>query len=364
MPNRNRHRSTQQMNTPAGRPIVAVQVNPAQLWAEQPTVVVNAEICPDPVQQDPQNVVRLKDQVAQLKKANKEHKKNFKMLSKTQQDCQFKFEQAVVRWDVEREHAERHTNTMWVESTITDYCLTKKNETIISFDCLKHPSEMPSKLSPEVRKWGGDRLDQLDAKTKKDGEDLPICDNPDGYRYTVQKVKGVPQWDGIEEDDPRVNPKMVVHPQFTMTAQDYLSGGGHTRHWLATWNWAGWTTVCDKIEMKYKGQYQEVWDKFPQRFKQVPQLNTDEIFQMKKLITLSEDLIHKKSGVRKQDIRFGENIVYGDNDEVDKIVKSAVKNIKNIFQNSLVKRWTNYLCDELKLDEQSPDGSLDEKMWF
>ncbi len=372
--NRNRHRQTQQMNTPAGRPIVAVQVNPAQLWAEQPTVVVNAEICAEPPQQDPQQVKRLKDQVAQLKKSNKDYKKNFKMLSKSTEDLQKvaeataetakeaedKFKTAVVRWDREREQSEAHTKTMWVESSITDYCLSKANETMLSFDTLRHPTEMPQgDQIPKAMRLNKHLFDRLNAKTKKVGEDLMVGDNPDGYRFTVQKVKGVPQWDGVEEDDPMVNPQMVVNPQFTTTAKDYLSLGGHGRHWFASWKWCEWTHVCDDMELKYEGNHMELWKNYPRRLKIVPQLNTQDLNELKKLITTAEELIIKVSGIKGE---YNIRVEPFKDPKVDKIVNSVSKNIKSIFGARLVKMWSDFLIEHCAKDDK--EQKLDEKMWF
>lgn len=375
--NRNRHRHSQQMNTPAGRPIVAVQVNPATLWADQPTIVVNAEICAEPPQQQPQQVQRLKDQVAQLKKSNKDYKKQEKQYKKqceelAQQtmetlsssgkkiaEAETKFKTAVVRWDSEREQSEAHTKTMWVESSITDYCLSKSNETMLTFDTLKHPTEMPQgDQIPKAMETHKYLFDRLNTKTKKEGEDLMVGDNPDGYRLTVQKVKGVPQWDGVEEDDPMVNPQMVVHPQFTMTAKDYLSVGGCTRHWLATWKWVEWTHLCDSMELKYEGKHMELWKNYPRRLKIVPQLNTQDIQELKKLITTAEELIVKVSGVSDYHVR----VEPGADSKVDKIVNSVNKNIKSIFGARLVKMWTDFLIEHCAKDDNQQ--RLNEKMWF
>jgi hypothetical protein len=75
--NRNRHRSQQVINT-HGQPIVAVQVNPTQIWADQPSVIVTAEIAPAPEQtgngNDKEQIRRLQDQINQLKKSNKTFK--------------------------------------------------------------------------------------------------------------------------------------------------------------------------------------------------------------------------------------------------------------------------------------------------
>ena len=81
--NRNRHRHQQVIRT-EGQPIVAVQVNPAETWSVQPTVVVTAEIAPA-VPNDPtaQKIKRLQDQINQLKKSNKTFKTELRQEKKS-----------------------------------------------------------------------------------------------------------------------------------------------------------------------------------------------------------------------------------------------------------------------------------------
>ncbi len=88
MPNRNRHRHHQVIGQGPGsrnQPLVAVQVNPSQEWmtAQDSGVVVSVEM-PTPVAAPVDNgqINRLKDQVSQLKKSNKDQKKELKEVKK------------------------------------------------------------------------------------------------------------------------------------------------------------------------------------------------------------------------------------------------------------------------------------------
>ena len=355
MPNRNRHRNSgQTMNVAPSRPIVAVQVNPVETWA-QPTVVVNAEICPQtPPQQDTQRVQKLQDQVAQLKKSNKnfkrEVKKQKKVLEEKQKDEDLAvacFRQTISEMEEHIKEEQNvvidHQQTMYVESAITDYCLSKTNDTLLTFDALKHPSEMPQGDEvPEAMETHGHSLDQLDCIISEDA--VMVGENPDGYRFKVQKTKGISQWEGIDENSPLVHEKMVVKPSFVLNVENYLSLGGQGRHWLATWKWCEWTHVCDNLELRYKGEFQELWDTYPKRMRRCPCLTSRDIQTIRMLINNAEDLLKKLNG--QTDVKGGRciSVAVGENKKVDAIVKSTRENIKHLFRKKLMVNFRQYCC--------------------
>ena len=247
MPNRNRHRASQQMNVPTGtQPLIALHIGQTQ---DQPEVVVSAEVFTAP--KNHQEVKRLKDQVAQLKKSNKTFKKQTKV-----------HEQAVVLADALHQEQiamshdlmtrlkeetfqvlekgasqiKEHEITMAVEGRITDFACGNfgwGSDTLIRFDQLKHPSEMPKDIPHRLGQCR--TLEQLGDKSEN------------SYRLFVQKHKGISMWEGVEKGDPRVHEKMIVKPAFRMNIQEWMRLGGANRHWFASWKWCEWTWITEHL---------------------------------------------------------------------------------------------------------------------
>ena len=85
---------------------------------------------------------------------------------------------------------------------------------------------------------------------------------------------------------------------------------------------------------------------------------TQDLNELKKLITTAEELIVKVSGVSDYHVRVEPGI----DSKVDKIVNSVNKNIKSIFGARLVKTWTDFLIEHCAKDDNQQ--RMDEKMWF
>jgi len=394
MPNRNRHRQTQQMNTRQQQPIVAVQVNPSQLWAEQPSVIVTAEVACEPVApRDTADNQRLKDQVAQLKKSNKDHKKNFKMLSKTTEECVQKLEKQEeffrknLRFSHHRlnelnDQAKHFALTGLVEGGFTDRalgfgCGGVDATEILTFDLLKHPDEMPQNqgLVDELcEQFAGSIFDKLNA------------DLGDYYRWTAQTSQGMFQW-GMkhsEENDKRLSKNMFVQPSFDILATDYIQCGGVVRHFLCGWDWARYASEAEGIRMRippketphqvqfeedgelrqptldeekeHRVRYEKAWEDYPERHKCIPMLNEKEAQKLYRVIKLAEDLLEKleEDHLEKRGDLEGSSPYLPRHrqwmvtiPQVAKIVTSTVEKVKELWKQSMLRNFQEYLMEEM-----------------
>lgn len=228
------------MNVPTGtQPLIALHIGQTQ---DQPEIVVSAEVFTAP--KNHQEVKRLKDQVAQLKKSNKTFKSQAKaheqaiVLADALHQEQIKGiqQKAEHLFDIAGDQIKEHEITMAVEGRITDFACGNfgwGSDTLIRFDQLKHPDEMPKDIPHRLGQCR--TLEQLGDESEN------------SYRLFVQKHKGISMWEGVEKGDPRVHEKMIVKPAFRMNIQEWMRLGGANRHWFASWKWCEWTWITEHL---------------------------------------------------------------------------------------------------------------------
>lgn len=324
MPNRNRHRSTQNMNTNQ-TPIVAVQVNPSQLWAEQPSVIVTAEVfAPAP---ETNKLQRLTDQVDQLKKSNKEFKKSQKELKKAhlelskshgeiraaehvvaeelkrvikEEDKRLKYVNQIEERLVHQKYDLKiRDSTMSVEGAYTDeaFCqfVAGEEDELLYFDFMTRGEVLgaryhqlpspPPEVSPEA---GNYRLRAQQEHWRKFVETLPDDKKPDEitqYSMLLQANEYL-----VERN---VHNKMKVKTAFMMSAKEWLGLTGAQRHWVAGWSWHI-HMIMDSDPMASCGDVPEIL-RPDIKTMEAPVFTMDHIVELMNLCQMMDDAASKDS---------------------------------------------------------------------
>ena len=326
MPNRNRHRSHQNMNTHQA-PIVAVQVNPSQLWAEQPSVVVTAEVFAPAPAPETNKLQRLTDQVDQLKKSNKEFKKSQKELKKAHQELKKDHKEIKAAEDVvadklrdvlkyNKDREEKMTKiedklihqkydlklrdaAMSVEGAYTDEAICQmangEADELLYFDFMTRGEVLGEKYHqlpsppPEVSPTAGNyRLRAQQEHWRKFVETLPDDKKPDEitqYSMLVQANEYL-----VERN---VHNKMKVKTAFMMSVKDWLALTGAQRHWVAGWSWHI-HMIMDSDPAASCGDVPEIL-RPDIKTMEAPVFTTEHIVELKKLCNMMEESVSGQS---------------------------------------------------------------------
>ncbi len=329
MPNRNRHRSHQNMNTHQA-PVVAVQVNPSQLWADQPAVVVTAEVfAPSPAPApDTNKVQRLTDQVDQLKKSNKEFKKSHKELKKAHQELKKDHKEIKAAEDVVADELKRvikeedkrlkyvnqieeklieqkydimlRDTAMDVEGCYTDeahgHMAAGDSDELLYFDYMTRGEVLSDDYHqlppppPEVPADSGNyRLKAQLGHWRKFVETLPDYKKPDNLtQYTALCQANQYLM------DKNVHNKMKVKTAFMMKVKDWLALNGSQRHWVAGWSWHI-HMIMESDPKASCGEVPATLQPPPQTLR-TPVFTSDDIVELKKLCDMVASASYGRSG--------------------------------------------------------------------